>query len=108
MQSISEQIAALEKELSECPNGYLSRKMINGRERFYLQWTEDGKLKSKYMKADELEQVRASVERRKLLQKKLKDLKQLPPKEYRIKISDERRCEICKALRELSCQGIGR
>ena len=78
MQSISEQIAALEKELSECPNGYLSRKMINGRERFYLQWTEDGKLKSKYMKADELEQVRASVERRKLLQKKLKDLKATP------------------------------
>lgn len=55
-----------------------SRKMINGRERFYLQWTEDGKLKSKYMKADELEQVRASVERRKLLQKKLKDLKATP------------------------------
>ena len=50
MSSITEQMALIEKELSTCPNGYISRKMINGKERFYLQWTEDGKLKSKYIK----------------------------------------------------------
>ena len=50
--SIAEQIAALEKELSTCSNGYISRKVINGKERFYLQWTENGKLKSRYIKAD--------------------------------------------------------
>lgn len=78
MKSISEQIAALEKELSECQNGYISRKIINGKERFYLQWTENGKLKSRYIKAGQLEQIRVSVERRKQLQKKIKELKATP------------------------------
>lgn len=78
MSSIAEQIAALEKELSDCINGYISRKVINGKERFYLQWMENGKLKSRYIKADELETVRTSVERRKQLQEKLKALKATP------------------------------
>ena len=78
MHSIAEQISALEKELSESPVGYISRKVINGKERFYLQWTENGKVKSRYIKTDELESVRASVERRKQLQMKLKELRATP------------------------------
>ena len=78
MSSITEQIALLEKELLTCPNGYISRKVINGKERFYLQWTEDGKLRSKYIKSDELEEIRTSVERRKEIQEKLKELKSTP------------------------------
>ena len=78
MSSIAEQIAALEKELSACSNGYISRKMINGKERFYLQWTEGGKVKSKYIKADEFDEVRAAVDRRRELQEKLKELKATP------------------------------
>lgn len=78
MSSTAEQIAALEKELSTCSNGYISRKLINGKERFYLQWTENGKLKSRYIKADELETVRTSVERRQQIQKTLKELKATP------------------------------
>jgi hypothetical protein len=46
MKSITEQIMLLEKEFAQCPNGYISRKVINGKERFYLQWTENGKIKS--------------------------------------------------------------
>lgn len=78
MHSIAEQISALEKELSESPVGYISRKVINGKERFYLQWTENGKVKSRYIKTDELESVRTSVERRKQLQMKLKELRATP------------------------------
>lgn len=78
MSSIAEQIAALEKELKNCLGGYISRKVISGKERFYLQWTEDGKVKSKYIKADELSEVRASVDRRHELQEKLKELKATP------------------------------
>ena len=78
MSSIAEQITALEKELLGCVNGYISRKIINGRERFYLQWTENGKLKSRYIKSDELDKVRASVERRKQIKEKLKELKATP------------------------------
>lgn len=59
MNDTAKQITELEKELAESINGYISRKVINGKERFYLQWTENGKLKSRYIKADELEQTRA-------------------------------------------------
>lgn len=78
MSSIAEQITALEKELLDCVNGYISRKIINGKERFYLQWTENGKLKSRYIKSDELDKMRASVERRKQIKEKLKELKATP------------------------------
>lgn len=78
MSSIAEQITALEKEFLGCVNGYISRKIINGKERFYLQWTENGKLKSRYIKSDELDKVRASVERRKQIKEKLKELKATP------------------------------
>ena len=78
MDSIQEQIAKIEKEISECPIGYISRKIINGKERLYLQWTENGKLKSKYIKSTEKEQICASVERRKNLQEKLKELRTSP------------------------------
>ena len=61
---ISKEIEALEKELSHYPNGYISRKIINEKERFYLQWTEDGKVKSKYIKSDELERYRILIEKR--------------------------------------------
>ena len=77
----------LEKELAESINGYISRKVIKGKERFYLQWTENGKLKSRYIKAGELEQTRALVERRKSLQAELKKLKATPDgvKSYNLK-----------------------
>lgn len=78
MNNIAEQISALEKELYACINGYISRKTINGKERFYLQWIENGKIKSRYIKADELDEIRASVERRKQIQEKLKELRSTP------------------------------
>ncbi len=78
MNSVSEKIKALEEELSQCRNGYISRKVINGKVRFYLQWMEDGKLKSKYIKDEELDSVRALVEHRKELQEQIKELKSTP------------------------------
>ena len=78
MESIQEQIRRLEQELSECVSGYISHKMIGGKERLYLQWTENGKLKSRYLKAGESDAVCASVERRRQLQEQLKRLRATP------------------------------
>ncbi len=75
---IQERIAQLEEELSRCKSGYISRKMINGKERFYLQWTENGKLKSKYLKKDELQAATEETEKRKKLKEELKKLKSTP------------------------------
>ena len=87
MSDTAKRIAELEKELAESINGYISRKVIKGKERFYLQWTENGKLKSRYIKAGELEQTVALVARRKSLQAELKKLKATPDgvKSYNLK-----------------------
>ncbi len=65
---------ALRARIAELPGGYVSRKTINGKERFYLQWREDGKLKSKYLKAGEKERIEPLIEERKALQQQLKDI----------------------------------
>ena len=78
MTEISKEIEILEKELSQYPNGYISRKIINEKERFYLQWTEDGKVKSKYIKSDELERYRILIEKRNELRNRIKELRSTP------------------------------
>ena len=78
MENVSLIIQQIERELSALPAGYLSRKIINGKERYYLQWNENGKIKSKYVKECDLLSVRKQVERRKELQTKLKELRSSP------------------------------
>ena len=75
MEDIISQISELEKQISSLPVGYISKKLISGKERYYQQWTENGKIKSKYIKNDELEDFRKKIELRKSLQSKLSDLK---------------------------------
>ena len=75
MEDIISQISELEKQISSLPVGYISKKLISGKERYYQQWTENGKIKSKYIKNDELEDFREKIELRKSLQSKLSDLK---------------------------------
>ena len=78
MSSTAERIRRIEEELLSLPTGYISKKRIGGKERFYLQWMENGKLKSKYIKASEFEEISAQVEKRKRLQAELKELKGSP------------------------------
>lgn len=78
MENTSDKIMRIEKELSSLPIGYLSRKIINGKERFYLQWNENGKIKSKYIKESDLSAVREKVAYRKELQSQLKNLRSSP------------------------------
>ncbi len=67
----------LENEIAILPQGSINVKKINGKEQPYLQWTENGKSKSQYIKKDEREQILAGVERRKQLQDELRELKKL-------------------------------
>ena len=50
MEDINIQISDLESQIASLPVGYISKKMINGKERYYQQCTENGKIKSKYIK----------------------------------------------------------
>ena len=75
MEDINIQISDLESQIASLPVGYISKKMINGKERYYQQWTENGKIKSKYIKNEEVEEVQKKIEFRKSLQSKLSELK---------------------------------
>ena len=72
--SVEKRIHELEAQIASLPVGYISRKMINGKERFYRQWREGKKTRSQYIKAEELEQVRAQIQERKSLEAERKEL----------------------------------
>ena len=72
---IEKEINRLEKQISEYPIGSISKKMINGKEKYYHQWYELGKTRSRYLKEDEVEKLRAEIELRKAAQKELNELK---------------------------------
>lgn len=71
---MSDKIRELEEEIVKLPIGYISNKNIQGKVRHYLQWTENGKVKSKYIPDDEYDSVCKAIEKRKALQKQLKEL----------------------------------
>lgn len=68
-------ISALEEELARLPMGNLVMKKIKGKEQPYLQWSEGGKTKSRYIKIDEREITMKQLERRKEIQQELKQLR---------------------------------
>ena len=74
--------AELEQQISALPAGSITKKTVSGKDYFYHRWTEDKKRREKYIPADELENFRAQIERRKELEQELKALeKQLPKAE---------------------------
>ena len=67
-------INKLQIEIEHLPKGYISEKRINQRLYYYLQYRENGKVKSVYLKSDEVEAYRNLIARRNELLVKLKVL----------------------------------
>ena len=63
----------IEDRLDKLPVGYISKKIIKGREYCYYQWRENDKVKSRYLKKNEIEPLIIEIEERKGLQKILKE-----------------------------------
>lgn len=61
-------------ELNKLPKGYISRKHINGKTYFYLQNRRARRIESKYIKREDLEQIREGLEKREKLEKLLDEL----------------------------------
>ncbi|MBP5766709.1 MAG: AAA family ATPase [Clostridia bacterium] len=72
-------VEKLRIELASLPKGYISNKTIGGKVRHYLQWTENGKIKSRYIKDSEYEEIKAKIARRKELAEHLKSLEKAAP-----------------------------
>ena len=79
-QEIQNELLQVQKEIAELPAGYISKKIINGKTRYYLQWSEGGKKKSKYVDDALVDDLRAKIERRRELQKREKELTFMFPK----------------------------
>ena len=88
-QEIQNELLQVKKEIAELPAGYISKKNINGKTRYYLQWTEDGKKKSKYVDDALVADLRAKIERRRELQKKEKELTFMLPKPQKLERMEE-------------------
>lgn len=61
-------------EIKTLPTGGITYKKINGKEYAYYQWREDGKQRSRRIKDEEFEQLSGQIERRKELQKLIKEI----------------------------------
>lgn len=73
-------VERLDEEIAQLPAGYISKKNIRGKVQYYLQWKENGKLKSKYVRESGLPELETQIERRKRLQAKRKELMNMLPK----------------------------
>ena len=64
----------IKRRIADLPTGNIVYKKIKGRDQPYLQWYENGKTKSKYIKKEEREVIIALVEERKRLSEQLQEL----------------------------------
>ena len=79
MKSVEERAAYIRQRISELPAGTLTYKNIRGKRQPYLQWTENGRSRSMYIRLQDREAVFAALEERKKLQKELADLEAASP-----------------------------
>lgn len=77
-------ISEILKELETLPRGYISHKIIKGKEYFYLQWLENGKIQSRYIPRNEVNALEMELNRRKELEKILKETNELFPSHPRV------------------------
>lgn len=89
----------IEVELEELPQGYISKKVISNNVYYYLQRRVKDKIKSEYIKKEDLAKVESQILLRKEYKKKLPDIcKRVAAIERAAKILDE---EFARKLEEI-------
>ena len=85
------QIAELEREIANLPEGSITKKIINNREYFYHRVNHNGKRSEKYVSFEEVAELSCQIEKRKELEKKLKTLTAMvvPEKEMEIRQEEQ-------------------
>lgn len=68
------ELKIIQEELSTLPIGYISKKTINGKIKYYLQWSENGKKQSKYIDEKLVSDFQIKIEHRRELQQKEKEI----------------------------------
>lgn len=86
--NLYEQIARIEREIARLPEGGIAKKTIKGKDYYYHRITRDGKRAENYVSFDNVKALMAGIEERKKLEKELKELKRLIPKDESTAIRD--------------------
>ncbi len=71
---LRDRILELERQIANLPTGSITKKNVNGKEYFYHRWTEDRKRKEKYIAREDEPTFRKQLEKRRALEKELKDM----------------------------------
>ncbi len=87
MKNEADRLRELEKEIALLPAGYISKKKINGSIKKYYQWTENGQKKSKYIDDETAADMEHRIDKRRMLQEELRELKRSLPAEPKKKAS---------------------
>ncbi len=61
-QELIKRLKTMQSEVNLLPQGYISKKNIKGKQYFYLQNRDNGKVKSRYLKEDEIEDIVSQIE----------------------------------------------
>ena len=82
-EELMSQIAELEREIAILPEGSITKKKVKDKEYYYHRITRNGKRTEKYLRFEEVPNLSSQIEKRKDLEKELKELKLLvvPEKE---------------------------
>lgn len=82
--NVINRIDELEREIAALPQGGIAIKRVRGKEYYYHRITQNRKRSEVYLDFDEVEPLRAKIEKRKALEAELKELKHQLPKPQKI------------------------
>lgn len=77
------QISEIEREIAILPSGSITKKKIKGKEYFYHRVSCDGKRVDNYVGFEDVIALKENIDKRRNLEKRLKELKKLVPKKKR-------------------------
>ncbi len=77
---INERIAEIEREIAMLPEGSITKKTVKGKEYFYHRVMRNGKRVENYVSFEEVPDLKERIEKRKVFEKELKELKLLVPR----------------------------
>ena len=81
IENLYNQIAEIEREIAVLPEGSITKKKIKDKDYYYHRITRGGKRIENYVSFEQVPDLKEKIEKRKALEKKLRELKRLVPKE---------------------------
>ena len=73
---INSTLSSFEALAADLPKGSIREKLINGKKYSYLQWRENSKVRSKYLRQEEIATLTEQIEQRRQYEKEIKNLRE--------------------------------